>query len=382
MTTRFRPTRLAPLALALAGGMLIAAAPNVGRETDNKQREQIAAMEGKPFDASALATLDAWVGGEVITPDAMPEGHVVAFAFVDVTNPAAMTALNTLARLSRTDAEKGLTVFAVHPEAGYEEIERLAGDNRIRVPVAKDVGDAFRAAMHADDTPDLFVIDRAGQLRFADIETRSLSVAVYALLKETAEEAVANAASETAAPTRTAGSGPSAKPDADEKRRPATPADYAAASWPAFNTGSLNATDVQGKALPAPLGGETWLTPQQNLAGKVIVLDFWATWCGPCHAIVPTLEQIQTANPDKLAILGVSGQGDDLSKVRSFLSNKQTVYGHLFDQNQRVYRALQVRAIPHVVVLSTDGVVRWQGNPHEPSFRAAVDQILRADPGL
>jgi len=377
------PARLALTAALVAGaGLLIAAAPNIGREGDAEHRAKFAELESRPFDAKTLATLDAWVGGDAITAESFGQERVVAFAFIDVTNAAAMTTLNTLARLARTDAEKGLTVFAVHPEAGYEEIERLAGENRIRVPVAKDPGDAFRTAMHADDAPDLYIVDRAGQLRYADIETRSLSVAVYALLKESAEEAVANAASESAVPARTAGSGPSARPEADEKRRPATPADYAAASWPAFNTGSLNASDVQGKPLPSPLGSETWLTPQQNLAGKVIVLDFWATWCGPCHAIVPTLEQMQTQNPDKLAILGVAGQSDDLGKVRSFLANKQTVYGHLFDQNQRVYRSLQVRAIPHVVVLSTDGVVRWQGNPHERTFRAAVDQILRVDPGL
>lgn len=385
------PALVSTAAMILAAGLLIGAAPNVGREGDAEQRAKLAEMEAKAFPADTLATLEGWVGGEPFTASSLGAGDVIAFAFVDVTNPAAMTTLNTLARLARTHAEKGLAVFAVHPEAGFEEIERLAGEGRIRVPVAKDTAGAFRTAMHADDTPDLYIIDRAGQLRYADIETRSLTVAVFALLKESGEEALANAAAESAA-VATGTEGATTRSSARTTEKPgkpkaATPADYLAAAWPAFNTGSLNASDVQGQALPVPLGSETWLTQQQDLAGKVIVLDFWATWCGPCISVMPRLDELQSQNPDTLLVLGVAGQArqgypEDAAAIRSFMNKHKHSYGQLIDPQQRVYRGLKVRAIPHVVVLSSDGVVRWQGNPHEPTFRAAVDQIIRVDPGL
>jgi hypothetical protein len=41
-----------------------------------------------------------------------------------------------------------------------------------------------------------------------------------------------------------------------------------------------------------------------------------------------------------------------------------------------------VQAIPHVAVLSTDGVIRWQGNPNDPAFVRVVEQVIRVDPKL
>lgn len=156
---------------------------------------------------------------------------------------------------------------------------------------------------------------------------------------------------------------------------------YASAKWPAHNTGSLNAKDVQGEKLSVPLGGETWLTEEKDLTGKVVVLDFWAVWCPPCRAAEPKFHALQKEFGGKLQIVGVSGQGEEQSTVEAYIGKKKDLnYSHVYDSEQQVYRSLQVRAIPHVVVLSTDGVVRWQGNPHEKSFKDAVAQVIANDP--
>lgn len=52
----------------------------------------------------------------------------------------------------------------------------------------------------------------------------------------------------------------------------------------------------------------------------------------------------------------------------------------MFDGQQHVNNALGVKGIPHVVVLSTDGTIRWQGNPHDPAFKRAVSMTVAADP--
>jgi len=156
---------------------------------------------------------------------------------------------------------------------------------------------------------------------------------------------------------------------------------YDTAAWPSHNT-DLYAKDFQGKALPVSLGSETWLTEKVETQGKVVVLDFWATWCGPCRAASPILDKLQKGNKDSLAVLAIAGQRDPIENVRSYVNEHPVSYAHLYDEKQSVYKPFESRGIPLVVVMSTDGVVRWMGNPHEPDFIPAVEAVLKADPKI
>ncbi|MBL4697931.1 MAG: TlpA family protein disulfide reductase [Phycisphaerales bacterium] len=147
-----------------------------------------------------------------------------------------------------------------------------------------------------------------------------------------------------------------------------------------INSGKLNAKNYQGKALPVALGTEKWISKKKDLEGKVIVLDFWATWCGPCKRASPTLDKLQKEFEGKLEVLAIGGQSEDISKVRNYARSHRVAYSHLFDKKQSIYRQLEIRAIPHTIVMSTDGVIRWQGNPLSPAFKAAVEQVIREDP--
>jgi len=159
------------------------------------------------------------------------------------------------------------------------------------------------------------------------------------------------------------------------------PAAYASADWPAHNTGdSLYAKDFQGKSLPVALGKETWLSEQVKTEGKVLVLDFWATWCPPCVAASPILDKMQKDHKDDLAILAIGGQREDEDTVRSYMQEHKVAYSHLFDEDQSVFAPFESEGIPLVVVISTDGVVRWIGNPHDKNFKKAVAQTLKVDP--
>ena len=142
------------------------------------------------------------------------------------------------------------------------------------------------------------------------------------------------------------------------------PEAYEQAEWPATNT-DLYANDLQGQSLPVALGSETWLTDEVDTEGKVVVLDFWATWCGPCIKASPILDELQKDNPETLAVLAISGQNDDESKVRAYVEDHEVSYAHLFDEDQSVYTPFESRGIPLVVVMSSDGVIRWMGNPFE-----------------
>jgi len=156
---------------------------------------------------------------------------------------------------------------------------------------------------------------------------------------------------------------------------------YGNAAWPEYNKGEgLYSKDLQGQTLPVALGNETWISKEAKLDGKVLVLDFWATWCGPCRAAMPKLNKLQEDNKDNLAVVAIAGQSEKEDTVRSFLAEHKESTNNLFDAKQSVFRPFESQGIPLVVVISTDGVIRWIGNPHDPKFQAAVDQVLKVDP--
>lgn len=373
-----RPTK--PLTALLLGGLLVGAAiglgPGVEREGDEDHRQVLHEMETKPFATELFSGLDAWSRGEALDASAI-ENKVVLVGLVSADDPQSMLILSTLARYERQNSDKGLVVLAVHPELGWESMTEKIEAGRVKVQVARDAGGAFADAMHADDFPDLYLIDRAGQLRFADIETRSLRSGISNLLRETSEEAVVNAQKQ-AQGIEVAGTDEGDDASAPKKEIP--PAAYTKADWPEVNKGRLSAKDYQGQPLPVPLGSEEWLSEKRDLTGKVIVLDFWATWCGPCKRASPTLEKMQVKHKDKIEILAIGGSSDDEANHRKYVIAHKKAYSNLYDKNDTINNKMEVRGIPHTIIMSTDGVIRWQGNPLSPDFTKALEQVIKVDP--
>ncbi|HTT20847.1 MAG TPA: TlpA disulfide reductase family protein [Candidatus Sulfotelmatobacter sp.] len=77
----------------------------------------------------------------------------------------------------------------------------------------------------------------------------------------------------------------------------------------------LKTKDLNGKELSL-----------ETYKGKVVLLNFWATWCGPCRAEIPSLIQIQEAYKDRLQIIGMDVDDDDEEKLRVFVKNEGINY--------------------------------------------------------
>jgi thiol-disulfide isomerase/thioredoxin len=107
--------------------------------------------------------------------------------------------------------------------------------------------------------------------------------------------------------------------------------------------------------MPALAGGTVRLS---ELKGKVVVLNFWATWCPPCRAEMPALEQAQSALGSKgLLVLGVN-QMEDASVVASFMRSINLDFAIALDANGAVSRAYRVSALPTTFFIDRDGVIR------------------------
>lgn len=105
---------------------------------------------------------------------------------------------------------------------------------------------------------------------------------------------------------------------------------------------------------------EKWLTPEPKTAGKFVLIDFWATWCPPCREAIPELNNIYHKLGDKVCVIGISDELEE--KVKALVSPKID-YVVAIDTNKRTKSAVEVRGIPHVLLIDPKGIVRWEGFP-------------------
>ncbi len=159
-----------------------------------------------------------------------------------------------------------------------------------------------------------------------------------------------------------------------------TTGDKKAPNFPAKVQKNLYATkDVRGKSAPK-MHVQKWLTAEPETAGKVVLIDFWATWCPPCRKLIPELNDFSRKFKDDLVVIGISDENE--AKVREFLGKTSASYAMAVDTSAKMKNELGVSGIPHVLVIGTDGVVRWQGFPQDSADmldEAKLRQIIDAD---
>ena len=90
------------------------------------------------------------------------------------------------------------------------------------------------------------------------------------------------------------------------------------------------------------------------------VINFWATWCGPCRKYIPLLNVIHQKYADKLAVVGLSNENE--AAVKSF-NDPKINYFEAIDTEGTLMSQLEVKGIPHVILIDPKGIVRWEGYP-------------------
>lgn len=135
-----------------------------------------------------------------------------------------------------------------------------------------------------------------------------------------------------------------------------------ASGYPPYTKKQLYAEqDLRGKPAPKLIVSE-WLNgAAPDTKGKVVLLDFWATWCGPCEELVPELNQYKKKFGKDLAIIGITDE--TAKKVQKFSKTTPIDYDVALAPELEMYKAIGISGIPHCLVISADGIVRWQGFP-------------------
>jgi cytochrome c biogenesis protein CcmG, thiol:disulfide interchange protein DsbE len=108
-------------------------------------------------------------------------------------------------------------------------------------------------------------------------------------------------------------------------------------------------------ASPAEQGSSQRLS---DLQGTAVILDFWASWCGPCRAQTPVLERVAKAfGADKLRVLGV-GTSDEKQNITRFLQRSRPAYPSVYDDQDVASALYHVQGLPTLIVVGKDGTVR------------------------
>ena len=117
---------------------------------------------------------------------------------------------------------------------------------------------------------------------------------------------------------------------------------------------------------------EKWLAQEPDRKGKFVLIDFWATWCGPCRKAIPELNALHKKFGDKLVVIGLSDEPE--AKVKAMTTPKMD-YAVAIDTQARTKNAVGVAGIPHVLIMDPQGIVRWEGFPLMEGFEL-TEQVV------
>lgn len=132
--------------------------------------------------------------------------------------------------------------------------------------------------------------------------------------------------------------------------------------------------DAKTFKLPLLAGGDFDLAQEK---GKVIVLDFWATWCGPCIKSLPDMiDQMSSFDAKKVRFIGVN-QAEAKEQVKTFLETRGWKMEVALDSNQRVGQSFGVEGIPHTVIIGPDGKVAYVKTGYEPDGAKKIAETVK-----
>ena len=143
---------------------------------------------------------------------------------------------------------------------------------------------------------------------------------------------------------------------------------------------ATQAAALVGKAAPE-VSAQDWLNSPplalQALRGKIVVVEFWATWCPPCRKSIPHLIELNKKVAGKgVVIMGLTNEPKE--KVEPFA--KELSMDYAIGGESASGKDYGVTGIPTAFIVDTAGMITWQGHPMDPAFEKSLEEQLTKTP--
>ena len=322
----------------------------------------------KPVDRQALDAITGWKLPEI--PESIKwyntddfeidslEGKVIVIQSWTNGHSAARRMPLKVHKILSDIEDEDLVLIALHTPADGTKLEAFLEKAEIPMPIMLDRKGTYCDALGIYRQPVNIVVDRNGMVRGGGIKATALPGVVKDLLAEEHD------------------------PDNEVRELPTEdPMDQV--EFPEFKDRISSARDLRGRKAP-DMWVDEWLTPAPNAHNKVVVLDFWATWCPPCRKAIPHMNTLSQKFSNDVCAVGISDEREsnfEQGLRKHNLKERDFKYSLALDPNKRMKDFFQIRGIPHVVVISSDWIVRWQGHPMRLS-ESILNQIIVANKDL
>ena len=137
-----------------------------------------------------------------------------------------------------------------------------------------------------------------------------------------------------------------------------------------------------GDTFPDPGGFGVEGEIPRDLKGKVVIVDFWASWCGPCQESFPLMEDLyRRYRAEGLVVLAVNVD-ESRSAMKTFLSDNPVSFPVVRDAKRRLVTRVNVTSMPTSFLLDRNGVVRfmhpgYKGHETKRLYTREIEQLLR-----
>lgn len=115
----------------------------------------------------------------------------------------------------------------------------------------------------------------------------------------------------------------------------------------------------------------------EEYRGQVVLINFWASWCGPCRQEMPLLDRLHQRYVDTgFAVLGINVEGE-VAPAQELIDKVPVTFPVLIDEGQLVSELYKLEAMPSTVVVDRDGVVRYIHRGYKPGDEAKYVEVVK-----